>query len=71
MFQAGERIVCDHNGVCRILSIAERPGLKKGTLYYELEPVRKTGKPDLCSGGQQKAGAAPGDQPGGGHEVDP
>ena len=43
MFQAGERIVCDHNGVCRILSIAEQPGLKKGTLYYELEPVGKPG----------------------------
>ena len=43
MFQAGERIVCDHNCVCRILSIAEQPGLKKGTLYYELEPVGKPG----------------------------
>ena len=43
MFQVGEYIVCDHNGVCRILDIAEMPELKKGVLYYELEPVYSRG----------------------------
>ena len=43
MFQAGEWIVCDHNGVCRILDITQMPELKKGVLYYELEPAGSAG----------------------------
>ncbi|MCI8549813.1 MAG: CarD family transcriptional regulator [Lachnospiraceae bacterium] len=43
MFQVGEVIVCDHNGVCRVVDVAEIPELKKGVLYYELEPVYSKG----------------------------
>lgn len=43
MFQVGEYIVCDHNGVCRVLGIGEMPELKKGVLYYQLEPVYSKG----------------------------
>ncbi|HIZ45051.1 MAG TPA: CarD family transcriptional regulator [Firmicutes bacterium] len=43
MFQVGECIVCDHNGVCRIVGISEMPELKKGVLYYQLEPVYSKG----------------------------
>ena len=43
MFQVGEMIVCDHNGVCRVLAVTEMPELKKGVLYYELEPVYSRG----------------------------
>ncbi|MCI8466138.1 MAG: CarD family transcriptional regulator [Lachnospiraceae bacterium] len=43
MFQVGEMIVCDHNGVCRVLDVTEMPELKKGVLYYELEPVYSKG----------------------------
>lgn len=43
MFQVGEMIVCDHNGVCRVLDVLEMPELKKGALYYELEPVYSRG----------------------------
>ncbi|QNM05949.1 CarD family transcriptional regulator [Qiania dongpingensis] len=43
MFQVGEYIVCDHNGVCRVLGVSEMPELKKGVLYYQLEPVYSKG----------------------------
>ncbi len=43
MFQVGEMIVCDHNGVCRVLDVMEMPKLRKGVLYYELEPVYSKG----------------------------
>ena len=43
MFQVGELIVCDHNGVCRVLDVTQMPGLQKGVLYYELEPVYSKG----------------------------
>lgn len=43
MFQVGEYIVCDHNGVCKVLGISEMPELKKDVLYYQLEPVYSKG----------------------------
>lgn len=43
MFQVGEMIVCDHNGVCKVLAVTEMPELRKGVLYYELEPVYSKG----------------------------
>ena len=43
MFQVGEYIVCDHNGVCQVLAITEMPELKKDVLYYQLEPVYSRG----------------------------
>ncbi|MCI9488217.1 MAG: CarD family transcriptional regulator [Lachnospiraceae bacterium] len=43
MFQVGEMIICDHNGVCRVLDVTEMPELQKGVLYYELEPVYSKG----------------------------
>ena len=43
MFQVGEYIVCDHNGVCQVLAITEMPKLKKDVLYYQLEPVYSRG----------------------------
>ena len=43
MFQVGEYIVCDHNGVCKILDITEMPELKKGVLYYQMEPIYSKG----------------------------
>lgn len=43
MFQVGESIVCDHNGVCKVLDICEMPELKKGVLYYQLEPIYSKG----------------------------
>ncbi len=43
MFQIGEMIVCDHNGVCRVLAVTEMPALREGVLYYELEPVYSKG----------------------------
>ena len=33
MFQVGEYIVCDHNGVCQVLAVTEMPELKKDVLY--------------------------------------
>ena len=43
MFQVGEYIVCDHNGVCQVLAVTEMPELKKDVLYYQLEPVYSRG----------------------------
>ena len=43
MFQVGEYIVCDHNGVYQVLAVTEMPELKKDVLYYQLEPVYSRG----------------------------
>ena len=43
MFQVGEYIVCDHNGVCQVLAVTEMPELKKDVLYSQLEPVYSRG----------------------------
>lgn len=43
MYQIGDIIVCDHNGICKVVDVREMPELKAGVLYYQLEPIYKKG----------------------------